>query len=339
MSQRGVNLQDKGDHVAFINSINLSRGRYSLPENFENRVRAVQPPDNKMEGYVVSGSLATFTENVSGQAKQDILNATLFAQLACDKKHNREIQPVQWYRYYNQILGHLGFVIQNFYFNRYETSGMSFEMDKAVLEIIAAIASGGETVVLMAVLDAMRTLASDDEKIVVFDTHGTNRNLGNFQVCCCEQSPNGDVSLTLGAFHFTASERSNNFLFFSWNSTATNFFKGSQKAVLDSRVYARVRSTIAAKLGINAINLVACIDIWITLVISSWCECWTKIMFENRIENVLDILELPKKYWENIIVYSSYHKYNISLRTWHYLHYLIYVYIYILFNKATHWTQ
>ena len=45
------------------------------------------PPDNKKDGYIIGGGVATFTENVTGQVKQDILNAILLAQLVATKKY------------------------------------------------------------------------------------------------------------------------------------------------------------------------------------------------------------------------------------------------------------
>ena len=52
------------------------------------------PPDFKEQGYIVSGALSSFVENVNGPAKEDILNAILFAQLTSDNKYNRNDQKM-----------------------------------------------------------------------------------------------------------------------------------------------------------------------------------------------------------------------------------------------------
>ena len=111
-------------------------------------------------------------------------------------------------------------------------------MDEAVLEIIASLATGNEVAVLTATLDAMRKLSNDDKRIVLFDTHGSQSSYGNFQVYPCSQSPNGDVSLTLGTFYFKGTQKDTNFLFFHWSSSSTKLYKGLQKAVLNTEVYA-----------------------------------------------------------------------------------------------------
>lgn len=260
-SSKWDNLPPVSDPVAFVNSIELAEPKFKLPENFRNRSLLKTPPDNKKEGYVVAGGLTAFTENVKGLSKQDILDATLFAQLASDRMYDREKDTVNWYSYYKNILGNIGFVIETFSFQQYKASGATFTMDKVVLEILAAIATGGQSAIITATLNAFRGMSSNDGRIKLFDLQSSSSSSGNFQVYPCEQAPDGEVSIALGAFYFHASEHHGNFLFFSWGSSSTNIYKGAQKAVLNSNVYARAREAISAKLGDNAVNLVASIEL------------------------------------------------------------------------------
>ena len=254
-------LQTLGDHVAFVNSMDLSHPRYSLPHNFQSRLKLMEPPDNEREGYIVGGAVTAFTQNVSGRAKQDILDITLFAQLAADKRYDRVQNTREWYNFYNHILGNAGFSMQDFHFRKYESHDRSLTMDEVVVEILAAIATGGESEVVEATLDAMRRMSNDDRKIELFKAHCTKSNLGNFQVVACEQAPGGEVSLTLGAFIFGGSETDHGILFFSWSTQDTHIQRASQKAVLNTAVYERIRSTIASRIGDNAVQMVASIDI------------------------------------------------------------------------------
>ena len=255
MSNRLQNPRDHVEKIRLIGELKLGERRYGLPETHSDRVVGL-PPDNMRGGYITGGGVATFTENVSGQVKQDILNATLLAQLAATKKYDRERNTEEWYREYNRVLGIVGFVIEGFEFDRYTASGSTLSMDEAVLEIIGALTTGNEVAVLTATLDAMRNLSNDDKRIVLFDSHGSQSSNGNFQVYPCCQSPNGDVSLTLGAFYFKGTQKNTNFLFFQWSSSSTHLYKGVQKAVLNTEYYAAVRSSIVTKLGDNAVNLV-----------------------------------------------------------------------------------
>ncbi len=50
------------------------------------------PEDKKAEGYVVTGSVVAFTEELSGQDKVDVLNTLLIAQLAADVKFKEKLR-------------------------------------------------------------------------------------------------------------------------------------------------------------------------------------------------------------------------------------------------------
>ncbi len=177
---RFPNPIDHAEKIRNIGELKLGERRYGLPENHPDRVVGLLP-DNTRNGYIIGGGVATFTENISGQVKQDILKATLLAQLAATKKHDRERSTEDWYREYNIVLGIVGFVIEGFEFDRYSASGSTLSMDEAVLEIIGAFATGNEVAVLKAILDAMRKLSNDNKRIVLFDTHGSQSSNGNFQ--------------------------------------------------------------------------------------------------------------------------------------------------------------
>ena len=271
---RFPNLIDHAEKIRNIGELQLGEHRYGLPENHPDRVVGLLP-DNTRNGYIVGGGVATFTENVSGQVKQDILNATLLAQLAANKKHYHERSTDDWYREYNRVLGILGFVIESFEFDSYSTSCSILIMADAVLQIIGAKATSDEVAVLKETLVAMSKLSNDDKKIVLFGTHVSQSYSGNFQVYTCSQAPNGDVSLILGTFSFEGTQKDTNLLFYHWPSWSTQLYKEVQKAVLNTKVYAAVRSAIVAKLGDNAVSLVASIEIWgssIVLPLAGMCE-------------------------------------------------------------------
>ena len=57
-----------------------------------------QPPTNNQEqSYVDAGSLVSFTNRLSTQNKEDVLNGTLLAQLAADGVADRMKQKETWY--------------------------------------------------------------------------------------------------------------------------------------------------------------------------------------------------------------------------------------------------
>ncbi len=248
------------DPLAFVKSIELAEPKYKPRSNSTLR-GSDTPPDNKKEGYVVGGAVSAFTDKLKGIDKQDVLDATLFAQLAADKGYDREKDTVNWYKYYKYVLGNIGFVAQSFNFQLYKASGSEFSMDQVVIEILAAIATGGQSIVISETLNALRGLSKSDNRIELFSQRSSTSSSGNFQVYPVDVSENGDVSMALGTFYFNSNAHHVNVLFFSWSSSSIQVYKGAQRVVLNRSVYSKVRSTVSSKLGDNAVNLVASIEL------------------------------------------------------------------------------
>lgn len=251
------------DPVTFVESIELAEPKYMLPHHLQNKTLAKlgAPPDDKKQAFVVGGGVTAFTENVKGVTKQDILDSTLFAQLAADKQFDREKDTINWYNQYKYVLGNIGYIIQSFSFQKYNAKGDTLNMDEMVIEIISAIATAGQSEVIEEGLAALRGLKDDDNRVILFSQQSSTSSSGNFQIYPCEQSSNGDVSMALGAFYFHGSEHETRFLFFDWGSSNIDVYKGAQNTVLNQKVYDTVRSTVSTKLGDKAVNLVAAIDL------------------------------------------------------------------------------
>ena len=131
MSKQAQKCCDHAEKVKCIGELELCERRSGLPENHANRVEAL-PPDNKRVCYIVGSGLTIFTEDIKGQVKQDILNATLLAQLAANKKHDCERNALDWNSEYRRVLQMLGFVIESFEFDVYVSSGPSLSLHQAV---------------------------------------------------------------------------------------------------------------------------------------------------------------------------------------------------------------
>ena len=240
--------------VDFINTIPLAKPKAS---HFNvSYITDRTTTDNQKQGFVDSGSLVSFTDRVKGQQKDDVLNAALFSQLAAEYQYNRETQTVQWYNYYANVMEKIGWVMQDFNFQRYQVSGGKFSMDKVVIEILSAIATGNEIAVAQEVLSALKNLADDDGRIVLFEHHSYNNQAGNFQIIPCNQDESGQVVMALAGFHFQAKKDTTKFLFFEWDSDSVDIYKSVQVVTLDEGVYTAVRNNIVQRLGDQAKQLV-----------------------------------------------------------------------------------
>lgn len=217
--------------------------------------------DNTQSAQVVAGSLTSFTENLSGESKSDVKNSTLLAQLASDHKFDRYKDPMNWYKQYTMVLGNIGWNQPKFAFDTYTSGGSTVKMDEAVLDILAAIATGNEIAMVAATMEGLKGLAGDSKQMRIWDAHASNGNNGNFQIMPVDKLANDDVVMALTGMQFNASTSHGSFLWWSWSSTSIQIQRAATKFVLNEDVYAQVRQAIIDKLGDKATQFVADIDI------------------------------------------------------------------------------
>lgn len=240
--------------VRFIETLDLAETPAGLPAR--TGARELAPAEDRPGAYVDAGSIPSFVEDVSGLHRADVLNSTLLAQLAANAQHDREKRPVEWYAFYRTVLEQVGWTVSRWGFERYEAGGSSLEVEKVVLEILAAVATSNEVAVATAALDALRRLGEGDRPFKVWDVSTHTGKAANFQVFAVRER-NDVVSMSIGAFHFRAVDVTAQFLWVSYASSTIELYKGAQAATLNEDAYARVRETVIRKLGDNAARFVA----------------------------------------------------------------------------------
>lgn len=217
-------------------------------------------PASSGSAYVAGGSLISFVAGVSPQNQQDVLNSTLLAQLAANQKFDRENQTAEWYQFYRTVLENVGWVVQQFEFDKFNASGSQFSVDKVVLEILEAIATGDEIEIAQKTIEAMKSLDNGDGRLVLFENQSHTLNQGSFQIGMATDY-GGVVAMHFGAFHFTSTSNVTKVLFFSFSNSNTSFYKSAQSVSLDKQIYSQVRSAIIQKLGDKARRFVSQLDI------------------------------------------------------------------------------
>lgn len=217
--------------------------------------------DNTESAQVNAGSLTSFTQRLSGQSKSDVKNSTLFAQLASNKAFDRFAQPMEWYKNYIEVLGQIGWNNPAFAFDTYRSGSSTVKMDEAVLNILAAIATGDELAMVAATMEGLKSLGSESKQMKIWDANSSNGNNGNFQIMPVDKLDNGDVVMVLTGMEFKAQTSHGSFLWWSWSSTSIDIQRAANKFVLNEDVYSVVRKAIIEKLGDRAVQLVADIPI------------------------------------------------------------------------------
>ena len=267
ISKSGVKFSDP---VAFVRSIELAESKSNVPGWLLDRtpVQLGLPPNNKTEGYVIAGAIVTFTQNVTGLAKQDVIDSTLFAQIAASQQYNRESDPDNWYKYYAFVLENLGYVIQDFQFKKYTPKKDVFKkhyfsMDTVVMEELDITEE--QKVVMNKTLLELNGTSVNNSTLQLFYNQSTNGSKGNFQIFLCENNT-GNVSLALGAFHFTTNNSNvdaNNYLFKEWKDSSHDItiFEATQMVYINESIYGTVRDEVSILISNYATKLVASIQL------------------------------------------------------------------------------
>lgn len=250
-------IKSSVERNAFINKLDLGPTPKSI------QALSAKPAvlaDNKESASVDAGSVISFTANITGQAKSDVLNSTLLAQLAANKQHDRVKDAVNWYKFYFDVLNNVGWNTQNYNFLQYNAGGSTFIIDQAIISLLAAIATQEEAAMAEKALTALKNLSNSDNRFVIWDvsTHGTGN--GNFQLGTAAQS-GSSVTMSSGGVYFSASQVDARFLWSTYSSTNASVFHNTSKYTLDEDVYKQVRDGIVQKLGDRAKQFVADLEI------------------------------------------------------------------------------
>lgn len=204
-----------------------------------------QPATGAVDGNMV----VSFVDGVTGQAKHDVLNCGLLAQLAANAKFDREEDPVNWTRFYARVLENIGWVVPQMDFRRLQSSQSRFTMDSAIIKVIAGLLTGNQLEVMQASIEALKNLNDGDRRAVIFSRNSVNLNQGNFQIDNVGVSPAGVLSMRLSAFGFKTNEQVTKVLFFSFPGGSTDIRATRTTLVLNEQVHDRLRDPILQKLG------------------------------------------------------------------------------------------
>ena len=98
---------------------------------------AVDVTDNVEEGYINMGSIHSFTRDLSGQHKSDVLMSTLYAQNKASDLYGRTDQPYLWYNKYISVLTSIGWKVDPFSFSKYDSASPTYSIIQALKPILS----------------------------------------------------------------------------------------------------------------------------------------------------------------------------------------------------------
>ncbi|SEQ81683.1 hypothetical protein SAMN03159444_02526 [Pseudomonas sp. NFACC02] len=253
---------------AFIANSDMADGTLSLMDHISalNQPMPLANPEPAV-GAVVGSSLLAFTDGVSRQNREDVMDSFLFATLVANKKYNPETQTAEWYGLFNKVLSKVGWLSRSWNYARYRSNHQRFTMDQAAIEILgSAIAAAtlpgpASAAMLKVAADTVNALKAQEKPRRLFDRQTKSHNGANFLVGACTESAGGTVSLAMGAVNFLTSSNVTDVLFWEWSSTEVKTFRAESNLSLNTRMYARNRQFIQDRLDDSARSAIEEFDI------------------------------------------------------------------------------
>jgi hypothetical protein len=201
---------------------------------------------------VMDGTVVSFAAEVSPQHQEDAMQSNAFAHAAARAQHNPKTEREAYFAKYVDWLATLGWVIQGESTKSYSGSGTTFTMSKAVIDILSALATQNELMLVQASLRALESLADNDGRIRLFEKSAQVTDEGAFQLGVATET-NGLMSLKLGAFQLNSSQRTTRVLFFGYSSTSTSLFYRVNSMTLSNELYAMMRQRVKFRLVENGL--------------------------------------------------------------------------------------
>lgn len=207
----------------------------------------------KQQAVVVGADVIAFVKGVTPEQRNDIVNASLLAQLVAKKKvaNPSTLTAVkEWYDDYFDVLSRIGFVIQDKGFAEYHEASESFEAHEAILEIAAALLAGapGALALVKTTLEALQKMSSNSPWITLFNRESQSANTARFQVSLVNEDEHGRLLVALIAFGLEARTTLTQVIFFKFHTNDVTLQHHSGKVTINAQLLAGVRDQIAGKL-------------------------------------------------------------------------------------------
>ncbi len=203
------------------------------------------------QALVVGSSLVVAAEGVPAKVRSDVINCTLFAQLAASGQVSDPTKVTDWYGAYFEALSALGWAQHDRRFEEFASRGTTLESHKAIVRVLTALL-GPAAPALALVIDTLNALASMDENspwITLFDHQSTAVKSARFQVATAQQGRSGLIDVALVAFDMRSRVSLTQVLFFKFKSNRTKLKYASGMATIYEAALALHREQVAERVA------------------------------------------------------------------------------------------
>lgn len=211
----------------------------------------VELKSTEAQTLVVGSGLVVASENVPQQTREDLVNCTLFAQLAASGEVGDPAKVELWYSAYFRALTALGWAQSDSHFEDYDFKSRNAEAHKAIIQVLSVLL-GPQAAALAVVKTAIEALQSMNENspwITLFERQSKVGKSARFQVATAQRDPGGLIQVALCAFNLKARSEQTQVLFFRYSSSSTRLRYAAGKATIFEAALREQRAAIAARLA------------------------------------------------------------------------------------------
>ena len=236
---------------AFIEGVKLP----AMPRRGRERALEDTPPvelkTTEAQSLVVGSGLIVAAENVPAQTREDLVNCTLFAQLAASGAVGDPRRVSEWYDAYFKALLALGWSQSDTQFEEYEFGSKNAEAHKAIAKVLGVLLGPGAAalVVVQTTLEALQSMNENSPWITLFDRQSKSGKSARFQVATAQLDPGGLLQTALVAFELEVKSTLTQVLFVKYSSSATRLKFAAGKATIFEAALEDQREVIAARLA------------------------------------------------------------------------------------------
>ncbi|KAH9902489.1 hypothetical protein C8Q73DRAFT_7313 [Cubamyces lactineus] len=204
---------------------------------------------------VVANSALYFVQSVTGTMKADVVNSILLAYLTASKMYDRQADRTRWYGYYTQVLGQLGWVVQEFSLTEMNNVAAYSSIDQIVVQYSAAFLAGTQLAQLTSMINALKE-PRNKEAESIFNARSKEGKSANFQLGVT-WTKGTNPYMSIAAFAYTSSKEIDSVLFDPITDPKMTFYAGHQTMFLDEDIYSQIRESVLEKLGGQPIDKLA----------------------------------------------------------------------------------
>ena len=202
---------------------------------------------DKTQALVVGSDVMSFVQGVTPERRQDLVNASLLAQLVATKRVPDPTNLQAWYDAYFEVLTNLGFAIQDRQFAEYREESEDFKAHEAIISIAATLLGGAPTALAL-IKTTLEALKTDGPWLTLFTAESQSAKTAKFQVTLAEPGQGDQFLVSLMAFALTAQANLTQVLIFKGRSNGVTLKHVSGKVTINPEVLASVREDVSRRL-------------------------------------------------------------------------------------------